>query len=650
MPMQNFFRRYCALKCHAISACSRALQSARLPTLLFWLQLSVSPLLYAQGNPVSTSIVQNLPQASLNGAVSAATPGASSDDIEQTLGASVSQAKLELALDQRELADLLQTHLAELSAPAVSLNPAFLRRVRLQVADILATEAYFAPTINWRWHAPDSGQNSADTPVLVLQVAPGARSVVENVTLRFKGALAEDSSPAAQQLRRQLQEDWSLAVGSVFRDADWSAAKTQLQDSLRSHAYAAARISHSQAEVDAEFQRVRILLDIDSGPVFYFGALQVKGLQRYPRSLLDGFRAPSAGEVFDLAQINDYQRALQNSAYFAGASISYNADPDNAAAMPLELVVTERQSRQFSLGLGYSTNTGYRGEIAYRDRNIASRGLDLHSALRLEQRQQLFYSDLYLPPRQSGLSDSLGLLVQRSDVSDLKQDRWAIGLQRIEQRGKLEQKLGLHFEREQVQVLSGEIERSRSLIASIGWTWRELQNPDYRLQGQMLSLELAGAEKALASDQRFIRVQSKYQRWLNLSPQNDLIARIEFGQVFANASHGIPEDYLFRTGGSNSVRGYSYQGLGVPDQGSIRGGRVMLAGGLEWQHWLNKTWGIASFIDAGDAAASWREFSLKQGMGVGARFRSPAGPLGLDLAYGRQSKKIRLDFSISLSF
>lgn len=563
---------------------------------------------------------------------------------EQQLSLNASQARLRLEIDHPALAKLLQSHVAELQAQQVSLNPAFLRRLRLQVAEILATEAYYSPQISWR------RQNDDDQAVLVLAIKVGKLSLVENVDLRFAGALAEDQSDAAQALRHQLRADFGLAVGSEFRDEIWSSAKTQLQDSLRSHAYAAARISHSQAEVDAEFQRVRLQIIVDSGPVFYFGALQVKGLQRYPRTMLNGFREPPAGQVFDLAQIHEYQRALQNSPYFSGASISYNADPEQAAALPLELTVSERQARQFSLGLGYSTNTGYRGEVAYRDRNIASRGYDLHSALRLEQRQQLLYSDVYLPPRQPGLSDSLGVLIQRSDLSELRQDRWAIGVKRTEQRGKLEQKLGLHFEHEKVQSLLGQPERNRSLIASIGWTWRDLLNQDARIQGQMLSLEIAGAEKALASDQRFIRVQSKYQRWLNLNPNNDLIARLEIGQVLANSSHGIPEDYLFRTGGSNSVRGYSYQGLGVADQGSIRGGRVLLASGLEWQHWLTPIWGIASFVDVGDAANSWREFSLKQGLGFGARFRSPAGPLGVDLAYGRQSKKVRLDFSISLSF
>jgi hypothetical protein len=32
-------------------------------------------------------------------------------------------------------------------------------------------------------------------------------------------------------------------------------------------------------------------------------------------------------------------------------------------------------------------------------------------------------------------------------------------------------------------------------------------------------------------------------------------------------------------------------------------------------HWLNSTWGVASFVDAGDAADSWKDFSLHKSLG-----------------------------------
>ena len=48
------------------------------------------------------------------------------------------------------------------------------------------------------------------------------------------------------------------------------------------------------------------------------------------------------------------------------------------------------------------------------------------------------------------------------------------------------------------------------------------------------------------------------------------------GLVFARSRSGIPSDFLFRTGGDTSVRGYSYQSLGVPQGDAIVGGRMLV--------------------------------------------------------------------------
>jgi translocation and assembly module TamA len=38
------------------------------------------------------------------------------------------------------------------------------------------------------------------------------------------------------------------------------------------------------------------------------------------------------------------------------------------------------------------------------------------------------------------------------------------------------------------------------------------------------------------------------------------------------------------------------------------------------------------------------------GYGLGARYRSPVGPVNLDVAYGEATRKFRLHFSLGVSF
>ena len=61
-------------------------------------------------------------------------------------------------------------------------------------------------------------------------------------------------------------------------------------------------------------------------------------------------------------------------------------------------------------------------------------------------------------------------------------------------------------------------------------------------------------------------------------------------------------------------------------------------------------WGAAAFADAGDATDDRGGLDLKLGYGLGARWKSPAGPLALDLAYGQDERRLRLHFGIAIAF
>jgi translocation and assembly module TamA len=116
----------------------------------------------------------------------------------------------------------------------------------------------------------------------------------------------------------------------------------------------------------------------------------------------------------------------------------------------------------------------------------------------------------------------------------------------------------------------------------------------------------------------------------------------------------VPYTLLFRTGGDDTVRGYPYQGLGPSDaSGNAVGARVLGVGSVElarpFLRRLPSLWG-AAFVDAGNAAPRWQGFDPALGYGVGVRWRSPVGALRLDLAYGQRLHRVRLHFSVGITF
>ncbi len=129
-----------------------------------------------------------------------------------------------------------------------------------------------------------------------------------------------------------------------------------------------------------------------------------------------------------------------------------------------------------------------------------------------------------------------------------------------------------------------------------------------------------------------------------------LIGLVEAGYVLATSRQDIPSENLFRTGGTQSIRGYEYLSLGVREAGAIVGGRVLALASLEYQHPIAPKWYGAAFIDVGDAADRWPDYRAVWGYGAGVRWRSPIGPVSLDLAYGEAVKRWRLHLSVGYAF
>lgn len=540
---------------------------------------------------------------------------------------------------------LLERHVRVLARKDVQLPEAradriaMMRRTRHEIEGLLATEGYFASRI--RIERASSGH-------WVLEIDPGEQARIEAVDVVVSGDLATDERQVAR--RDALRAAWSLPVGAPFRQAAWDAAKQQLLDEVATRDYAAARIAQSRAEVDPATARVRLSVTLDSGPPFRFGELQVTGLERLPEELVRRLSVIEPGDRYDRARLMAFQRALQNAPQFASVTVDIDRDVARADAAPVRVLVTEARSRQLAFGAGYSTNTGARAEVNWRDVNLLERGWELSTGLRFEQRRQAVYADVFLPPTRSGYLDSVGAVWENKDVEGLRTERQAVGVVRSRTRGDIETSVGLRYQREQLRPDGSEASSRNALTVNWSWTRRRVDDPFNPRTGGVLHVELGGGSRLALSEQDFVRGYGRVVRYLPVGERDVLIVRGEAGVTLASSRTGIPQDFLFRTGGAQTVRGYAFESLGVLEGEATLGGRLMAAASAEYVHWFLPQWGVAAFIDMGDAADERAAFSLKTGYGVGARWLSPAGPIALDLAYGREQRSLRLHFAIAVAF
>lgn len=516
---------------------------------------------------------------------------------------------------------------------------AMTRRARREIAELLATEGYFSPRIRF---------NRDDPANWVLTVEPGQQTEIAEVDIAFTGDLAV-SGEGGQEYLELLRASWRLPVGQPFRQSAWDGAKAALLDAVGARTYAAARIAESRAEIDPETAQARLRVRIDSGPAFYLGELEVEGIEYLPADLVQRYSQLRPGSPYDREELLAFQTDLQNTPHFGSVIVDIERDPTLAAAVPVRVQVTEALPRYAGVGAGYSTNTGARVEVTYRDSNLRKRGWEFATGLRLEQRRQALYADVFLPPRGQH-RDSFGALVESSDLEGLKVDSQTVGATRTTVRGDIETQLALRLQREKIEPSGGESNTSNTLTAN--WTWikravNDLLDPT---DGYLLEFQLGGGPEIALAEQDFVRLYSRFVRYQPVRGSDVFILRGEAGVTLAASRDGIPQSFLFRTGGAQSVRGYDYLSLGVKDGDATVGGRYLATASAEYVHWYKPQWGTAVFVDAGDATDSRTDFDLRVGYGVGARWRSPAGPLAIDLAWGHQERSLRLHFGVAIAF
>ncbi|RZT06164.1 translocation and assembly module TamA [Duganella sp. CF402] len=522
-----------------------------------------------------------------------------------------------------------------------------------QIRTLVATDGYYSPVVSARL------DRETGDPLVLVKVEPGEPVRVGEIDLELQGFAANPEVNA-------MKDTWTLKKGRVFRQEEWESAKRALLRSVVQTRYPRAQLVDSQATVDPEAHLANLHVVIESGPEMRFGELRIEGLKRYPESVVRNLNQIHPGDYYSEAALQSYQSRLQDTGYFASVEVSGDMSAilseqldaaamtpeQNAAAamapLPLLVRVVENKRKNVSAGVGYSTNTGNRASLTYDDLSVF--GLRMKSALTLETKKQTATSNFYFPVTPEGYNDSIGASFERSDISGEVTSVASVAGKRTWGTPLLERNLTLELLTETKTVGGVPSSQSKSLPLTYGVTWRKLDNLLFPTKGYALNAQLGGALLPILTDEAFVRGYLRGVAYLPLGSSSNAIFRAEAGALASRDKSGVPAVYLFRAGGDQSVRGYAYQELGVPVNGATTGGRYLATASAEYQYWFKPSYGAAIFYDAGNAGDTVSALHPKSGYGIGARWKSPVGPINVDVAYGHAVQKYRLHFSLGFTF
>ncbi|WP_413619128.1 autotransporter assembly complex protein TamA [Gluconacetobacter sacchari] len=541
---------------------------------------------------------------------------------------------------------------------------------RLRIA--LESYGYYAPTIRISVrprgdrNAPDAVAMDGTDPRLPewLQAIPKGQVVQVTVTptrgeifrlgrVTLVRAAGDGTGPVV--LNPAQSKALGVASGQPAVASDVLAGATNLQAELKEEGHALARVDPPKAWLRPDTHTLDVEYTVRIGPVVTIGAITLSGMRRTHPAYIARRMTMHPDDLYQPSRIESARQDLAGLGVFSNVQVN-DAPPLTAGnQMPLSLNFTEGKVRTVAVQGGYSTDLGGRAGVSWTHRNIFGNAERLRltalvTGLGGSAQQGLGY-DVYadlMKPDFGSRDQNLSVRVEgiRQLLYSYRQTALLVRAGVVRRLGRLwTVSFEGQAEQEQIEQM-GQVNDYTIISLPLGATYDStgLSNPiDPATHGFRLAASVTPSASLLDGTSFFTIMQANASTYFDLThlglsrPGRSVIAvRGIVGSVQGASTFDIPPDQRLYAGGSATVRGFRYQGVGpqFPNSKYAIGGTSMDAASLEFRQRLFRSFGGALFADAGQVGTGSRPFqgTLRVGVGAGVRYYTPIGPVRVDIA------------------
>lgn len=488
---------------------------------------------------------------------------------------------------------------------------------------------YFNPTIThgFKQMEPNEWQ-------LSYKITLGAPIRLSQIRVRVKG---DGSNNTDMQRWRKA---FPLKVGDVFNNTTYENGKQSFFSVANQEGYIHAKLVKHTVTIDLNSYTASLRLIYNTGPQYFYGPINLQKT-RLNNSFLRKFLRIKQGEAYSIPRLLTAQRNLSNSGYFSDVSIKQGKVEATSKQIPLALSFTPIKKMQYLTGLGYGTDTGYRGQLGWNWRLINSHGQHASTYYNLSQIGSSFGTTYYIPgydPINEQYALSANTASYKTDAGKSNLQRY--GILFTKNKGRWQFMYGVSYQQEKFALTGKANQKANLLMPAVTWLYLHTDNalkPNY---GERISVNIQGADKHALSDVSFVQYRVEMRALIPISYRNRFKLESTIGGTFTDNFDLLPLSLRFTAGGAQSVRGYAYQSLGPA--------KHLLVLSAEYQYRVVGDWFGSYFQDAGNAFNSDQHIDLKRSQGVGVVWQSPIGTMELDYAQSLTdpSKKPMLQFSM----
>lgn len=435
----------------------------------------------------------------------------------------------------------------------------------------------------------------------------------------------------------QAKEKADLRKGEPLDQQAYDALKQTLQTTASRLGYFDAQFTKHEIRIDMKAYTAAVNLVMDPGERYRIGEAKLAQDKRWiSTDLLDRYVELQDQDYFDAGALQTLQSDLSNTEYYKQVDVKAEVQDAEDLEIPVQVDLAHIKPRVYVFGIGYGTDTGVRTRLGITGRRVNTRGHKYTLEGRLSEIDYGIAAS-YTVPTGDPRTDSYGVHVRLDNEETDRGESFAVSLG-----GNYRYRDGFWFKSYRVDftvdefLVTGELSDTTTtlLVPSAEWTRTfpaTLEKRINAVNGNWLQLTLRGASEAILSDTSFIqpRISTK---WINsFENHHRLIARGTAATTWVDDFEKLPLSLRYYTGGDSTVRGYSFQNISPRNEDNeVQGGRHLLEASLEYEVPLTGNISWAAFSDYGDAFNSSPDFRL--GIGVGLRWRSPIGPVRVDVA------------------
>lgn len=448
-----------------------------------------------------------------------------------------------------------------------------------------------------------------------------------------------------------------FVIGST---GDWYNAE-ELEESVQKLVDAAGSLGYAFVTVQPHLERnkekhtVNVVYDIQEGPRVFVERIDIDGNVRTLDKVIRREIRLAEGDAFDTYKIQRSQRRIEDLDFFNKVEINSLPLEQSTDRTLVKVTVEEKSTGDLSFGAGWSTSAGAMMEVGLRERNLLGHGQDLRAAFTLGQRRiqaDFSFTEPYFLDRDLMAGVDL-FAVQRNLQRESSYDSSTTGsIMRLgfSYNELIRQSLNYTVKRdkvENVKISASSIIKQQEGIyvqSSVGqtFTYDTRDSHIHPTEGHVVRLgnEIAG----LGGTDKFLRVNLGIAQYFSIDDQWILKLSTDSGYIMGLGKDiRIGQNYFL---GGDNLRGFASAGVGPRDRRTkdALGSNWLINGSVEMSFPLGlpQELGVGGkifsdfgtlghFTDLMSPEQIYDVVSLRVSLGTGVVWKSPVGPLSIDL-------------------